>query len=122
MSFWTASITDLDFIEDGATGSALFGFLGSGIPATWQDGTFKCVFGVCGDVAPYDPGCDGIVNMGDVVLLLNYVGHPGEYQLCCERCGDVAPYPDCNGIINMGDVVLLLNYVGHPGEYHLCCE
>lgn len=23
--------------------------------------------------------------MGDVVLLLNYVGHPGEYQLCCHH-------------------------------------
>jgi beta propeller repeat protein len=75
---------------------------------------------VCGDVAPH-PNCDGIVNVGDVVLLLNYVGHPGEYQLCCESAGDVAPYPDCDGIINMGDVVLLLNYVGHPGEYEVCC-
>jgi hypothetical protein len=76
--------------------------------------------GTCGDVAPY-PGCNGIVDMGDVVLLLNYVGHPGEYELCCEWCGDVAPCPASDGVINMGDVVLLLNYVGYPGEYELCC-
>jgi hypothetical protein len=113
--------TALDFVEDGTTGSALFDDTGSEMPATWEDGTFKCVPGVCGDVAPY-PDCDRIINMGDVVLLLNYVGYPGEYELCCDWCGDVAPYPDCDGLINMGDVVLLLNYVGYPGEYHLCCE
>jgi len=77
--------------------------------------------GICGDVAPC-PDCDGIVNMGDVVLLLNYVGHPGEYQLCCEWAGDVAPCPASDGVINMGDVVLLLNYVGHPGDYQICCH
>jgi len=76
--------------------------------------------GICGDVAPC-PTSDGVVNMGDVVLLLNYVGHPGEYELCCEWCGDVAPCPTSDGVINMGDVVLLLNYVGHPGQYELCC-
>jgi hypothetical protein len=81
----------------------------------------ECVLGVCGDVAPY-ACCDGIVNMGDVVLLLNYVGHPGEYELCCDWFGDVAPCPASDGLINMGDVVLLLNYVGHPGEYELCCS
>ena len=33
--------TALDFIEDGATGSALFDDTGSQLPATWTDGTFK---------------------------------------------------------------------------------
>jgi hypothetical protein len=80
----------------------------------------ECVLGVCGDVAPY-ACCDGIVNMGDVVLLLNYVGHPGEYKLCCDWCGDVAPCPASDGVVNMGDVVLLLGCVGYPGEYDLCC-
>ena len=76
---------------------------------------------MCGDVAPY-PDCNGVIDMGDVSLLHSYVGHPGEFSLCCEWCGDVAPYPDCNGIIDMGDVSLLHSYVGHPGEFHLCCE
>ena len=111
--------TALDFIEDPATGSALFDDSGSEIPATWTDGTRE-YRGLCGDVAPH-PDCDGIINMGDVVLLLNYVGHPGEYQLCCEWCGDVAPCPVSDGMINMGDIILLLSYVGHPGEYQLCC-
>ena len=111
--------TVLDFIEDGMTESALFDSWGSGIPATWTDGTVECK-GLCGDVAPC-PDCDYTVNMGDVILLLSYVGHPGEYELCCEFCGDVAPCPDSDGTINMGDVILLLSYVGHPGQYELCC-
>jgi len=111
--------TALDFVEDGTSGSALFDDTGGEMPAIWEDGTFECTR-VCGDVAPY-PDCNGIINMGDVVLLLNYVGHPGQYQLCCEWCGDVAPCPASDGVINMGDVVLLLNYVGHPGQYQLCC-
>jgi hypothetical protein len=113
--------TVLEFVEDGTTGSALFNEMGSEIPTTWEDGTFDCTLRVCGDIAPY-PDCDRIINMGDVVLLLNYVGHPGEHELCCEWCGDVAPCPVSDDIINMGDVVLLLNYVGHPGQYQLCCE
>ncbi|OYT63439.1 alkaline serine protease [Methanosarcinales archaeon ex4572_44] len=35
----------------------------------------------CGDV-----NCDGAVNMGDVILLLNHVSDPSEYVLGC--CGD----------------------------------
>jgi hypothetical protein len=113
--------TTLDFVEDGPMTTKLFNEWGSEIPSTWQDGTFRCGVGMCGDVAPY-PGCNGEINMGDVGLLHSYVGHPGAYSLCCEWCGDVAPYPGCNGEINMGDVSLLHSYVGHPGQYHLCCE
>ena len=40
---------------------------------------------LCGDVAPY-PGGDGMIGMGDVILLLNYVGDPAKYPLgCCEE-------------------------------------
>jgi len=109
--------TALDFVAP----SALKDNWGNEIPATWTDGTFECTRGMCGDVAPY-PDCDGKIDMGDFILLLNYVGHPGDYSLCCEWCGDVAPYPDCDGKIDMGDFILLLNHVGHPGDYHLCCE
>ena len=110
--------TALDFIE-GTTDSALFDDGGNELPATWTDGTIECI-GLCGDVAPC-PDCDYTVNMGDVILLLSYVGHPGQYELCCEFCGDVAPCPDSDDTINMGDVILLLSYVGHPGQYELCC-
>jgi hypothetical protein len=113
--------TDLDFVQDGLLPSQMFDEWGSEIPVTWEDGTFECKTGTCGDVAPY-PGCNQIVNMGDLALLHSYVGYPGSFSLCCDECGDVAPYPDCNGSRDMGDVVLLLNYIGHPGDYGLCCE
>ncbi|MGC9335931.1 MAG: dockerin type I repeat-containing protein [Anaerolineae bacterium] len=77
--------------------------------------------GLCGDVAPSGE-CDGVVNVADATLLLNYVGHPGDYSLCCEACGDVSPSGGCDGVIDVGDFILLLNYVLHPGEYQLCCE
>ena len=76
---------------------------------------------ICGDVAP-SAECDGVVDVKDFILLLNYVGHPGEYPLCCEGCGDVSPSAQCDGVIDVGDFILLLNYAVHPGEYHLCCE
>jgi hypothetical protein len=113
--------TPLDFVQEGDMPTKLFDEWGSEIPVTWEDGTFECLTGLCGDVAPY-PGCNGVVDMGDLALLHSYVGYPGSFNLCCEPCGDVAPYPDCDGAVDMGDVVLLLNHVSHPADYHLCCE
>jgi uncharacterized repeat protein (TIGR01451 family) len=121
-----ACATPLDFVVDGQGTSKLFDEFGGEVSVTWEDGDFECALGTCGDVAPY-PGCDGLVNMGDVSLLHSYVGNPhtgaaDEPSLCCEWCGDVAPYPGCDGRINMGDVSLLHSYVGHPGQYSLCCQ
>jgi Mg-chelatase subunit ChlD len=113
--------TVLDFVEEEPMPSKLFDEWGNEIPTTWQDGSFACVLGMCGDVAPY-PNCNSLVDMGDMSLLHSYVGYPGRYSLCCEWCGDVAPYPDCNGTLDMGDVSLLHSYVGHPGQYALCCQ
>ena len=71
---------------------------------------------LCGDIAP-----TGEVDMGDVILLLNHVGYPGNstYALCNDWAGDCR----CNGIINMGDVILLLNNVSYPANprYVLDC-
>ncbi len=114
-------MTVLDFVVNGTGTSKLFDDGGAELAAAWEDGTFSCTRGKCGDVAPY-PGCNNVIDMGDVALLHSYVGHPGQYSLCCEPCGDVAPVPQCNGVIDMGDVALLHSYVGHPGQYNLCCE
>lgn len=151
--------TTLDFVTSGQMPSALFDNHGYEIPAIWKDGTFSCIEtcpddgddgdddgddgdnrdddgdecdpdGTCGDVAP-SGGCDGLINMGDVGLLHNFVGHPGKYTLCCcdNWCGDVAPVdPDdpavtCDGLIDMGDVGLLHNYIAYPTYgYYLCCQ
>ncbi|MEA1944886.1 MAG: cohesin domain-containing protein, partial [Euryarchaeota archaeon] len=103
-----------------ADGSKLFDEGGSEILAMWIDGTFECIIGLCGDVAPY-PDCDLTVNMGDVKRLLMNVSYPGQYPLCCEWCGDVAPCPANDDEINMGDVKRLLMNVSQPGQYPLCC-
>ena len=77
---------------------------------------------MCGDVGPY-PDCNGIIDTGDVIRLLNHVGNEDAYPFCSsEWCGDVAHYQDCNGEINTGDVVRLLNHVGDEDAYPLCCE
>ena len=109
--------TLLDFVDP----TMLLDDWSNEIPGTWQDGTFECGVGMCGDVAPY-PGCDSKIDWKDFMLLLNYVGHPDDYSLCCEWCGNVAPYPDCDDKIDWKDFMLLLNYVGHPDDYNLCCE
>ncbi|MGC9335930.1 MAG: hypothetical protein ACP5JJ_17425, partial [Anaerolineae bacterium] len=112
-----ACTTAFEFVEP----SALKDSLGNEVPANWEDGTFGCTVGTCGDVAPA-AGCDGVVDVKDAILLLNYVGYPGSYSLCCETCGDVSPSEGCDGVIDVGDFILLLNYINHPGEYELCCE
>jgi hypothetical protein len=76
--------------------------------------------GLCGDVAPY-PDCNGIEDMGDVILLLNNVSYPENprYVLCNGWAGDCR----CTGVRDMGDVILLLNYVSYPEDprYVLDC-
>jgi len=75
---------------------------------------------LCGDVAPY-PDCDGKVDMGDVILLLNNVSYPENrrYVLCNGWAGNCR----CSGKIDMGDVILLLNNVSYPEDprYVLDC-
>ncbi|NQE45414.1 3',5'-cyclic adenosine monophosphate phosphodiesterase CpdA [ANME-1 cluster archaeon GoMg2] len=77
---------------------------------------------LCGDVAPY-PSCNGEVDMGDVILLLNNVSYPENtrYVLGNDWAGDCR----CTGVRDMGDVILLLNNVSYPEEskYALdCCD
>jgi hypothetical protein len=68
----------------------------------------------CGDV-----NCDETVDMSDVIDLLYYVGHPGQYTICNERLADV----NCDKAIDRTDVRALLHYVGYSGQYELnCCK
>lgn len=91
--------------------SALFDPMGDRIKTNWMNGEFECWCALCGDV-----NCDGKVNMGDVILLLNHVTYG--YSICDRWAADV----NCDGEIDMGDVGLLHNYVTYK-EYPLrCCE
>jgi len=65
-----------------------------------------------------DVNCDGDVNMGDVILLLNNLNRAEKYPICNRWVGDV----NCDDAIDMKDVRLLLNHVGDPDRYPLGCD
>ncbi|MCK4811616.1 MAG: dockerin type I repeat-containing protein, partial [Methanosarcinales archaeon] len=71
------------------------------------------------NVAPRVPGDvtgDGVVNIGDAVLLFNWVSFPNErettYALNRADNADVTG----NGVVNIGDATLLFNWVSFPNE------
>jgi hypothetical protein len=65
---------------------------------------------------PGDVNGDGKVNIGDAVLLFNWVSFPNErgatYVLSEPENADVTG--DCK--VNIGDAVLLFNWVSFQGE------
>jgi hypothetical protein len=68
--------------------------------------------GVDGDV-----NSDGVVNVGDVVFLVNYLFRHGSPPIPLDA-GDV----ECSGTINVGDVVYLINYLYREGDPPPHCE
>ncbi len=78
----------------------------------------------CVHISPWDyrgdinvPGGDGVVDIGDVVFLLNFLYRGG-------------PSPDpylegdinCDGVIDLGDVVRLINYLFKGWPVPRCCD
>lgn len=68
----------------------------------------NCSF-LCGDVTN-----DGVVDVGDVVFLVNYLYRGGEEPKPALCIGDVQVPPD--GVVNVGDVVYIINYLFRGGE------
>ncbi|UCB52288.1 MAG: dockerin type I repeat-containing protein [Candidatus Zixiibacteriota bacterium] len=62
-----------------------------------------------------DVNGDGIINVGDVVFLVNYLYRSGEEPVPLEA-GDIT----CDGIVNVGDVVYLVNYLYRGGDPPAC--
>jgi putative component of membrane protein insertase Oxa1/YidC/SpoIIIJ protein YidD len=75
-------------------------------------------------ISPWDyrgdvniPNGDGVVDIGDVVYLINYLFKHG-----------AAPVPfiegdtNCDGIVDVGDVVILINYLFKNGPVPKCCD
>ena len=62
-----------------------------------------------------DANADGVVDVGDIVRLVNYLYKSG-----------LAPDPpdagdaNCDGVINLGDVVFLVNYLYKGGPAPGC--
>jgi hypothetical protein len=62
-----------------------------------------------------DVNADGIINVGDVVYLVNYLYRSG-VEPCPVEAGDVTS----DGIVNVGDVVYLVNYLYRGGDPPAC--
>jgi len=75
-------------------------------------------------ISPWDyrgdvniPGGDGVVDIGDVVFLINYLykGGPAPSPL---SEGDA----NCDGVVDLGDIVFLINYLYKNGAVPRCCD
>ena len=65
---------------------------------------------VCGDA-----NGDGVVNVGDVVFLINYIFRGGSAPDPIE-----AGYANDDGVCDVGDAVYLLNYIFKGGPDPVC--
>jgi hypothetical protein len=71
---------------------------------------------LCGDVT-----CNGIVDLGDVILLANFVGYyPGRPEYYLNSTQMLAGNVTGDSCVDTGDVILLSNYVGYT-LYDLRC-
>ncbi len=62
-----------------------------------------------------DPSCDGTVNVGDAIYLVNWI-FKGGAQPCVLDAADA----NCDGQQNIGDAVYLINYVFNGGPEPCC--
>ena len=73
--------------------------------------TIKYVQFLCGDANK-----DGVVDVGDVVYLINYLFKSGTAPVPILKAGDAS----CDGVVDVGDVVYLINYLFKNGTEPCC--
>ena len=73
--------------------------------------TIKYVQFLCGDANK-----DGVVDVGDVVYLINYLYKNGPAPVPILKAGDAS----CDGVVDVGDVVYLINYLFKNGPEPCC--
>ncbi|HEX7402260.1 MAG TPA: SBBP repeat-containing protein, partial [candidate division Zixibacteria bacterium] len=73
--------------------------------------TIKYVQFLCGDANK-----DGIVDVGDVVYLINYLFKSGPAPVPILTAGDAS----CDGVVDVGDIVYLINYLFKNGPEPCC--
>jgi hypothetical protein len=62
-----------------------------------------------------DANGDGVIELGDIVYLINFVYKGGDPP-CPMETGDA----NCDGIVELGDIVYLINYVYRSGPPPAC--
>ena len=96
-----------------------------GVSAPWP-GAYPIVTVVeyAVQISPWDyrgdiniPGGDGVVDIGDVVFLINYLFKSGPVPNPLSE-GDV----NCDNVVDIGDVVTLINYLFKHGNVPKCCD
>jgi uncharacterized delta-60 repeat protein len=83
--------------------------MGSGTSEDYA--TIKYVQFLCGDVNK-----DGVVDVGDVVYLINYLFKNGPAPVPILKAGDAS----CDGVVDVGDAVYLINYLFKKGPEPCC--
>ncbi len=73
--------------------------------------TIKYVQFLCGDANK-----DGVVDVGDVVYLINYLFKGGPAPVPIVKAGDAS----CDGVVDVGDIVYLINYLFKNGPEPCC--
>jgi hypothetical protein len=73
--------------------------------------TIKYVQFLCGDANK-----DGVVDVGDVVYLINYLYKSGSAPVPILKAGDAS----CDGVVDVGDVVYLINFLFKNGPEPCC--
>ncbi len=83
-----------------------------------EEGDYVLVTGFwTGYYTPGDVNCDGNVDVGDVIYLINYLFR-AESPPCFWNAGDV----NCDKAIDIGDVIYLINYLFIGGSPPLMCD
>lgn len=79
---------------------------------TWSRGEIRINYSLAGDMT-----CDGVVTIGDIVYLVNFLFKSGP-RPCAPDLADV----DCDGMPALGDIIWLINYLfrGGPAPLSPC--
>jgi hypothetical protein len=98
--------------------SVIMSSAGQSATGSMQEGDYILVGGFwTGYYKSGDVTCDGKVDVGDVVFLVNYLYRGGDSP-CIWDAGD----DNCDLVINLGDVVYLINYLYRGGSPPLHCD
>jgi hypothetical protein len=98
--------------------SVIMSSAGQSATGSMQGGSYILVGGFwTGYCKSGDVTCDGKVDVGDVVFLVNYLYRGGDSP-CFWDAGDA----NCDLVINVGDVVYLINYLYRGGPPPLHCD
>lgn len=87
--------------------------IAAGWEEDWDHGEilwFENPFHATGDV-----NADGVIDLGDVLYLINYL-YKGGPAPCSLEAADA----DCNGVVDLGDVLYLINYLYKGGPAPGC--